>query len=116
MRVVDCLSLHILDYISINSTSMNRNIQHLVVGPAQDTLHRRLGRLLDCRDDFLVGRLLLKLAREVDDGHVRRRHAEGHTRELAVERGNDLAGWENSLKKLIAPDKSTENEVTSNLR
>ena len=95
---------------------MNRTIQDLIIGPAQDTLHRRLRRLLDCRDDFVVGRPLLNLAREVDDGHVRRRHAEGHTRELAVERGNDLAGWENSLKKLIAPDKSTENEVTSNLR
>ena len=105
-------------FISINPNSMNRTIQDLIVGPAQDTLHRRLGRLLDCRDDFVVGRPLLNLAREVDDGHVRRRHAEGHTRELAVERGNDLAGWTKSLKNMTCPEqiKRKRSQVESVLR
>src|SRR5574344_2019386 len=51
----------------------------------------RLGRLLHRRADFRVGRRLLELGREVDERDVGGRNADGHARELAVERRENLA-------------------------
>ena len=44
-----------------------------------------LGLGLDQLADRVVRRLLAQLARQVDDRHVGRRHAEGHAGQLAVE-------------------------------
>ena len=57
----------------------------LLVGVSQDPLERTLGGLLHRRVD--VGRrcVLAQDRREVDDAHRRRRHAEGHAGELALE-------------------------------
>mmetsp|Transcript_18044 Transcript_18044/g.56190 ORF Transcript_18044/g.56190 Transcript_18044/m.56190 type:complete len:490 (-) Transcript_18044:63-1532(-) len=64
----------------------------LVLRVAHDALV--LGRLalgLDDLLDLVVRRLLGEAAGEVDDRHVGRGHAEGHARQLAVERGQHLA-------------------------
>ena len=61
------------------------------VGVAEDALELAFGSFLHRRADFLVGGFLLKLDREVDEGDVRGRNANGHTRELAVELGKNLA-------------------------
>merc|ERR1719238_2481256 len=63
----------------------------LVVRPAENTLHRCLRRLLDGRNDVVVARLLLELARQIHDGHVRSWDAERHPGELPVERRDHLA-------------------------
>ena len=62
-----------------------------LVGVAEDALELALGSFLHRRADFLVGRFLVELDREVDEGDVGRGNAHGHARELAVELGKNLA-------------------------
>lgn len=55
------------------------------------TLELAVGGVLDGLLDLVVRGTLLDTAGEVNDGDVRGRHTHGHTGELAVEGGDDLA-------------------------
>ena len=55
------------------------------VGVAEDALERAFSRSLDRRVDLVLRGLLLGNELEVDNRHVRRRHADGEAVELAVE-------------------------------
>ncbi|GLH05772.1 Putative secreted protein [Gryllus bimaculatus] len=83
---------------------------HLFVGEAQDAQHGALGGLAHSQLDLVVGGFPrqpggraghalhldshidypLRGTGEVDDGHVGHRHSEGHARQLALQRGDDL--------------------------
>ncbi|GET90906.1 glyceraldehyde 3-phosphate dehydrogenase, glycosomal [Leishmania tarentolae] len=56
----------------------------LLIGEAEDALHVRLRRLLDGLVDLLDRRVARCAERQIHDGHVRRRHAEGHASQLAL--------------------------------
>ena len=62
-----------------------------MVGVAKDALHRAFRGGLDDGADFLVGRGLFQLDREVHDRNVGGGHAERHAGKLLVEGGNHLA-------------------------
>lgn len=64
---------------------------NVVLGVAQDTLELTLGGGLDSGLDVLVGGGLLDAAGQVDNGDVGGRHTHGHTSELAVKGGDNLA-------------------------
>ena len=64
---------------------------HLLVGVAEDALHRAVGRLLDLLLDLLHRGLLAQPDGEVHHRHVRGGHAEGHAGQLAVQVGDHLA-------------------------
>ncbi len=53
--------------------------------------HALFAGFLHRRADFLIRRRLLELRRQIDERNVRGRNAHGHTRELAVERRENLA-------------------------
>src|SRR6478736_8853314 len=63
----------------------------LFVGVAEDALHLAFGGGLHGLADVVVAGFFVELDGEVDHGHVRGRHAEGHAGELAVELRNHLA-------------------------
>jgi hypothetical protein len=63
--------------------------------PAQRTLQRTLGSILDGLLDLVVASRLLEHAGQVDNGDVGGRDTHGHASELAVQAGDDLA---NSLR------------------
>ena len=62
-----------------------------LVGVAEDALQLALAGLLHGDADLIVGGGLLEVDGQVNDGNVQRRNAHGHTGQLAVELGNDLA-------------------------
>ena len=62
-----------------------------LVGVAEDALQLALAGLLHGNADLIVGGGLLEVDGQVNDGNVQRRNAHGHTGQLAVELGNDLA-------------------------
>jgi hypothetical protein len=64
---------------------------NVVLGVAKDTLELVLRGLLDDGLDLIVGSGLLDTAGEVDNGDVGGGHTHGHTGQLTVERGDDLA-------------------------
>mmetsp|Transcript_52343 Transcript_52343/g.114493 ORF Transcript_52343/g.114493 Transcript_52343/m.114493 type:complete len:401 (-) Transcript_52343:57-1259(-) len=64
---------------------------NLLIGPVQDTRHGARRGLLDGGHDLLVLGTLLQAHREVHDGDIRGRHAEGHAGELAVHGRDHLA-------------------------
>lgn len=64
---------------------------NVIVGVAEDALELTLGGGLDDLLDLVVGGGLLEAAGQVDHGDVGGGHTHGHTGELAVERGDDLA-------------------------
>ncbi|CAH0365004.1 unnamed protein product, partial [Pelagomonas calceolata] len=61
-----------------------------LVAVAEDARHGAVGEARDLGADVVVGRRRVELDREVDDGDVGGRHAEGHARELALDVGDDL--------------------------
>ena len=63
----------------------------LVVNILQNTGHGAFGSGLHSSADLSIGCSLLKANGEVNNGHVRSRDTHGHTGELAVEFGDDLA-------------------------
>ena len=63
----------------------------LFVGVAEDALELALAGLLHGRADLIVGGGLFKVDGQVDDGDIQRGNAHGHTGQLAVELGDDLA-------------------------
>ena len=64
---------------------------NVVLGVAEDTFELALGGSLDGLLDLLVGGGLLDTAGEVNDGDVGGGHTHGHTGQLAVQVGDDLA-------------------------
>lgn len=62
-----------------------------VLSVREDALELVLRGALDLGLDVIVARGLLELGGQVNDRHVNGRHTEGHTSELAVEAGDDLA-------------------------
>ena len=64
---------------------------NVVLGVAEDTLELALGGSLDGLLDLVVGGGLLETAGQVDDGDVGGWHTHGHTGQLAVQVGDDLA-------------------------
>ena len=70
---------------------MKSRRHHFVLGVAEDALQVGLARLLHRRADFLVAGLLHGLHRQVDDRHRRRRHAERHAGQLALDLGDHQA-------------------------
>ena len=63
----------------------------LVIHILQNTLHGAFGSSLHGGADLVIGGSLLQTEGHVDHGHVRSGDAHGHTGQLAVELGNDLA-------------------------
>src|SRR5699024_6633067 len=62
-----------------------------LVGVAQDALQLALGGLLHGGADLVVGGGLGQVYRQVHHGHVQSGNAHGHTGQLAVELGDNLA-------------------------
>ena len=75
----------------------------LLIGEGEDALHVALRGLLEQTVDLLDGGVLLCGEGEVNDGDIRRGHAEGHARELSLGAGQNLSdclggsgrGWDN---------------------
>eukprot|EP00171_Calliarthron_tuberculosum_P015562 IDg15562t1 len=64
---------------------------HRLLGVVEDALEAVLGGGLERRLDVVVRSLRHQTHREIHDGHVRRRHAERHAGQLAVELRDHLA-------------------------
>jgi len=64
---------------------------NIVLGVAHDSLHLALGGLLDDSLDLLIGGRLGKAGSQVNNRDVGGRDTEGHTSQLAVQVGDDLA-------------------------
>ena len=64
---------------------------HLIARIADDAVHVRLGRVLDLIADVGIGGRAAQARGQVDHGHVRRGHAEGHTGHLALQGGDNAA-------------------------
>ena len=63
----------------------------ILVGVAEDTLQLAFGSLLHSGADLFVGSGLLEVDSQVNDGDVKRGNTHGHTGQLAVQSGDDLA-------------------------
>merc|ERR1719343_1739123 len=63
----------------------------LLVSPVQDALHGAGSSLLDGRHDLIVLSWLLQTASQVHHRDIRRRDAESHACELAIDSGQALA-------------------------
>ena len=63
----------------------------IVINILQNTLHRAFGGSLHGSADLVIGGSLRQTEGHVNNGHVRSGDTHGHTRELAVELGDDLA-------------------------
>jgi hypothetical protein len=64
---------------------------HSLVGIIQNTLQLTLGGLLHGGADLVVGGRLLQIHGQIHHGDIQRGDTHGHTGELAVQAGNDLA-------------------------
>ena len=63
----------------------------LILGVAHDALHLVLGSLLDGSLDLLIGGRGGKAGGQIDDGDIGGGDTEGHTGQLSVQGGDDLA-------------------------